>query len=252
MSHLDPSTSVAGSMEKPFIFVSYSRRDRDLVYTEVDRLERAGYRLWCDRWDIPTGQKWLDEINNAIRDCDCFLIFMSEEAATSRWVGHEIDQALLFRKAVIVIYLARLTLSEELDGKIGHIQGLEFYSLIKSEFENKINDVLSQCVGKPQPSPMKPGPSIVDLDSDLFSPWPSPPIGVLPKVVFFGLLVSCAAFGLFGVTGFVTPLLITDPSDPLSNRLGGILMGILFSGIAAGLAAAAFAVYWLYLRRHDG
>jgi hypothetical protein len=52
---------------------------------------------------------------------------------------------------------------------------------------------------------------------------------------------------------FITPFfLIRNPNDPLSNRLGGVLVGILFSAIAMCLAGAAFAVHRLYLRRNHG
>jgi TIR domain len=87
------------AVEKPFIFVSYLRKDWNVVDLEVKRLDRAGYRLWYDRWDIPTGRKWLDEINNAIRDCSCILIFLSERTAKSDYVVYEIDQALKFGRA---------------------------------------------------------------------------------------------------------------------------------------------------------
>ena len=250
MSRLDPSAPRAGSMETPYIFVSYARKDRELVYAEVERLERAGYRLWCDRRDIRVGREWLDEINDAIRKCACFLIFMSEGASTSETVGHEIDHALKHRKVVCAVYLEKQQPPTNHGCKIAHIQGIELFSLRKSEYEDALFVALFECVGAPGPPLQPPRPAPIDDSETVFVP---PPGWAFPKVVFFSLLVSSGFIESLAVVAFVTPFfLILDPQNPLSDRLGGLLVGFLFSGVAGGLAGAAVVVHQLYLRRNHG
>jgi ABC-type multidrug transport system fused ATPase/permease subunit len=76
---------------------------------------------------------------------------------------------------------------------------------------------------------------------------------VLPKVVFFSLLVLVVLFLCLAVVVVVTPNLLSTktPDDLLNNRLMGLFGGLMFTVIALGLGGTAFAVFRMYLRKRS-
>ena len=63
------------------IFISYSRRDTELVDSIVTRLEQAGIDGWIDRDDMETGRQWRAQIVEAIDTADAFVLKLSKNAA---------------------------------------------------------------------------------------------------------------------------------------------------------------------------
>lgn len=133
---------------KPFIFISYARRDSRLIYPEIRRLRYNGYELWYDRADIRPGRNWADETDKAIRECSCFVVFMTPGAALSKYVGYEINQALEAGKPFIRIDWEKIDLAPQIQQRISQIQSLERYLLHQSEYEEQLRRSLSEYVGQ--------------------------------------------------------------------------------------------------------
>ncbi len=61
--------------EKPYIFISYSDRDRELVWQDVLTLQEYGYNIWLDQKNLDiTKNSWKDDALNSISDIDCQLV----------------------------------------------------------------------------------------------------------------------------------------------------------------------------------
>jgi len=54
-------------MDKPIIFISYSRKDIEFVRRRAGDLEQAGYAPWWDIADLRRGQVWAAEIDKYVR-----------------------------------------------------------------------------------------------------------------------------------------------------------------------------------------
>lgn len=78
--------------DKPYIFVSYSRKDQDLVITDLNQLHKSGFRIWYDR-GIGAGVEWEMSIEEHIDRCKIFLIFSSQFSLVSEMVHNEIALA---------------------------------------------------------------------------------------------------------------------------------------------------------------
>jgi hypothetical protein len=63
------------------IFISYSRRDLEIVNSLVEVMERAGPKVWIDREEIKAGKLWRTQIIQAIDTCDTFVLMLSSSAA---------------------------------------------------------------------------------------------------------------------------------------------------------------------------
>jgi hypothetical protein len=88
------------------IFLSYSRRDNDIMQQVRDRLRAAGFSVWTDE-GIETGTRsWKRAIEDAILNADCLVCLLSPDANQSEWVHAEIDFAELHGKKIYPV-LAR-------------------------------------------------------------------------------------------------------------------------------------------------
>jgi hypothetical protein len=127
----------AYSGDKPYIFVSYSHRDKELVYPVITRLFREGVRIWYDE-GIPPSGKWIEQIANTLKKCEMFIIFITLNAVSSKHVRNEIYFANKNDKKIFPIYLTKTTLPDELDIQIGRFQALFKYRMSEKIFWKKL------------------------------------------------------------------------------------------------------------------
>lgn len=89
------------------IFISYSRRDLEFVTRLASDLDAKVAGVWFDKSDIRAGQRWRDSIAEGIRACKVVVLVLSPDAAASKNVQDEINQALEGDKTIIpVLYRA--------------------------------------------------------------------------------------------------------------------------------------------------
>ena len=92
------------------VFISYSRRDQELVRDLVDRLTARGKDCWIDWEDIPPSAEWLREIYEGIEGCDAFVFVITPDSARSLVCRDEIDHAEKLNKRIVPL------LGRDIDG----------------------------------------------------------------------------------------------------------------------------------------
>jgi hypothetical protein len=220
----------------PFIFVSYARVDSDFVQPEIERLEKLGYMTWYDKEGLEPGRPWDEAIRQAVDACACFIVFITHDSINSRNVRKEIARALRRGKPFISIHWQNVEIPLCYRKRILEKQALERYAQFKHEYEKSLERALSPYrrpgFGPPRLPPPDTGPD------------------ALPKIVFFMLGLLAVLTLLFAVVlvvfSYVSPAV---PGNLRLSRLVGWLSGLIFTVIACGLGATAFAVYRVYLRR---
>ncbi|NLF77028.1 MAG: TIR domain-containing protein, partial [Chloroflexi bacterium] len=86
------------------VFLSYSRRDRDLVIALQNELQAADVPLWRDIHDIPAGSPhWWGEIRAAIDGCSSMVLCLSLPALQSTVVSDEWNYAQRQGKRIIPV-----------------------------------------------------------------------------------------------------------------------------------------------------
>jgi pimeloyl-ACP methyl ester carboxylesterase len=93
---------VVNLLTSPRVFLSYVREDAARV-TEVYRaLESREFAPWIDQRRIRLGEEWEDSIGSALRESECFLVFLSgaaiAELSQERVFRREVDTAIRIQK----------------------------------------------------------------------------------------------------------------------------------------------------------
>lgn len=75
------------------VFISYSRRDRDIAIPVAEELERRGVPVWIDTESIPEAVPWRDEISVALRSADLIVCIQTDAWTASPNCRSEYDEA---------------------------------------------------------------------------------------------------------------------------------------------------------------
>ena len=97
------------------IFISYSRKDSEMVRTIYEWLERAGYKCWLDVDGMFSGVSYKKVIVDAIKRSKVLLFMSSENSNKSRNVVSEVSIAVEYGKKIIPIRLDMSSYSESIE-----------------------------------------------------------------------------------------------------------------------------------------
>jgi len=75
-------------------FISHASGNRAFVEKLCRELHRHGVSYWYSTRHIRGAQQWHDEIGEALRRCDSFILILSPQSVKSKWVKHELLFAL--------------------------------------------------------------------------------------------------------------------------------------------------------------
>ena len=108
------SPDVTPDMDKD-IFISYSRKDTEIVKAIYDWLERAGYRCWLDVDGMFSGVSYKKVLVDAIKRSKVLLFMSSENSNESRNVVSEVSIAVEYGKKIIPIRMDMSPYSESIE-----------------------------------------------------------------------------------------------------------------------------------------
>lgn len=121
-------------------FLSHSSQDQEFVSKLVEVLRHHGIPVWYSKTNILGAQQWHDEIGNALKRCDWFLVVLSPNSVDSMWVKRELIFALqqnrFENKIVPIIY--QPCNYEQLSWVLSSFQMINF----QEAFEDGCRDIL--------------------------------------------------------------------------------------------------------------
>lgn len=135
------------------VFISHISAESELARRLKQRLDGDFLGMFevfvsSDRETIRAGQKWLDEVDRALRAADAQLILCSRESVGRPWVQFEAGAAWLRRIPVIPVCHSGMTLAE-LPVPLNMLQGIECAS---AEGLQKLYDALAAVLGVKTPA----------------------------------------------------------------------------------------------------
>ena len=111
---------------EPYIFISYSHKDSNIVLPIVNALSDRGYRVWYDA-GIEAGTEWPEYIAEHLVSCGCFIAFLSNNSLSSKNCTREINFAISENKSVLAVYVEECKLSAGMKMQLGSVQALYAY-----------------------------------------------------------------------------------------------------------------------------
>ena len=105
------------------VFISYSHKNKAVVYPEIKWLEEQGVKVWYDNGITP-GSNWLEEIGDALLGASTVLYFISEQSLASEHCNREVSLALDEEKNIIPVYLEEVELTSDLKVGLSRVQAL--------------------------------------------------------------------------------------------------------------------------------
>lgn len=146
---------------KPFIFISYSHKDREEVYKVLFNMQENGYRFWYDE-GIDPGTEWDEDIATTIEKCDYFIAFISKNSLDSPNCRDELNFAREEDKKRLLIYLEDVKLSSGMRMRLGRLQAIHKYTYQNdTDFYKKLYtaDKIEEFKDEIAPPPPKKAPA---------------------------------------------------------------------------------------------
>jgi hypothetical protein len=100
-------------MDKPKkydVFLSYSRKNHPWVQEFVSALRNAGVKAWFDVQDIAPGDRWEDQVQDALRQSTTLVVILTPDSVSSPWTFFELGAALADGKKIIPVVLQDMDL----------------------------------------------------------------------------------------------------------------------------------------------
>jgi hypothetical protein len=132
-------------------FISYSRVNQQFALRLAGELKSAGFSVWMDQFDIPTGSRWDDEIEKALRESQIFLFIMTPASIASENAKDEVGYAIDHGKRILPVLL------EECEIPL-RLRRLQYVDFTKKSFDEGIasaKQLLSKLADEARKSPPK-------------------------------------------------------------------------------------------------
>lgn len=112
---------VLGADDK-YVFISYAVKNQSKAEAMRHLLKENGIKVWMAPYDIPAGSKYAFVINDAIENCSCVLLLLSEDSQSSQFVQREIERAVTYNKTIIPMKIDNCELNSGFKFFIGNEQ----------------------------------------------------------------------------------------------------------------------------------
>jgi hypothetical protein len=87
------------------LFLSYSRRDIDVMARVRDTLRAEGFEVWTDEKLTPGTPQWGKAIQQAIQGAFGVIVLLSPDSSNSQWVGNEIHYATTWNVPIFPVLI---------------------------------------------------------------------------------------------------------------------------------------------------
>lgn len=105
-----------------YAFISYSSKNQSAADALRDLLHDRGIDTWMAPGDIPIGSSYLKEINQALKNCSCLVLLLSNASIESKWVIKEVERVVNYSKPIIPLQIENVVLNDEFEFVLGSFQ----------------------------------------------------------------------------------------------------------------------------------
>ncbi len=152
-----------------YVFISYCTKNRKEADSVREIFIKKHIPCWMAPYDIPAGKKYAYVINDALENCSCFLLILSNDSQNSQFVDTEVERAKTYRKPIITMQIEDVVLNSGFRFYIGSEQIVPVNNICEdsSEMKNIIGSISTHLeIYDDIQTPSKEDLIIKDIDSD--------------------------------------------------------------------------------------
>ncbi len=122
-------------------FLSHSSKNLAFASRLAKVLSTHRVRMFFSKKNIKGAQEWHDEIGAALKRCDWFLVVLSPQSVSSKWVKHELIYARQANryKGRIVPILYQVCDTDKLSWTLSGFQSIDF----RKDFQQGCRDLFA-------------------------------------------------------------------------------------------------------------
>jgi len=145
---------------KKKIFLSYSSKTNKSIELLFNDLSKSpNYELWIDK-KLSGGQQWWDEILLRIRDCDIFILALSQESYDSVACTLEYNYARRLGKHILPVLVGDNVRMNQLPSELKTVQFINYCNPDRSQTIDLISAIFSFPPTEPLPVPLPDAPEV--------------------------------------------------------------------------------------------
>ncbi len=137
-----------------YIFISYCRKDGDMMRRVAHSLKNAGLNIWTDEELEPGTSDWQLSVEDSIEAANCVVVCLSPAAKISPWVRRETIHAQTHEIPIFPLMIEgneRLSMPMNLNSyQFIDLRSNKFYEGIKTLIQTIIKDRKSQSFNEEQ------------------------------------------------------------------------------------------------------
>ena len=198
-------------------FLSYSRNDKDFALQLAKELKAAGFPLWIDQLDIPTGARWDDELEKALMECSIFMVILTPDSTASENVKDEIGFAIDNGKRILPILLE----NAKVPLRLRRFQYVDFTTKSYEDGVESAKKLLRNLTDTPtEPIPVVPRAVAASHHprSAASSATPTAPTPVQKKGSPKALLIGFGIVGIIGIVASIVTIALLWFGISIENR----------------------------------
>lgn len=134
-----------------YVFISYSRRDREFVEKLSSDLRKRGISVWIDTENIQAGTNWQSEIERGLGNASALIFVISPNSTKSKWMIEELTATIQLHKIVLPVIIRDVDVNE-LPPLIRQIQWADFRASYADGFSSLIKGL--ESISR-SPTPLK-------------------------------------------------------------------------------------------------
>jgi hypothetical protein len=173
------------------VFVSYSKKDKEVADAICKTLEKDGIRCWIAPRDVQPGVEYADAIIEALNTCRVFLVILSGESNSSPQVRREVERAVSKDLEILTFRIDDAILSRAMEYYLSNRHWLDASNAVLSKQLHSLSVAIQKLLSQSSllrekennpkhvevNEPVKPVPPTVE------EPRPSAPTPLLAKPV---------------------------------------------------------------------
>jgi hypothetical protein len=133
---------------KPYIFLSYSRRDQEFVTQLYQYLTEKGLSVWFDQAKgLGFQEGWRAELAKGIQECTVHLLVLSPAAVASSSVPQEVNLADRHDKQIVPLLWQNPEVPAALEEQLASFRQIDIGGEVTAERLNDLVEELQRLVG---------------------------------------------------------------------------------------------------------